>query len=145
MPQSHEAPGKAPARCSACARVCPPGSSGHVGPSWPSSGWVRPSVGITSNTGAPPPLSAAQTHTHALPHFIHFQEDFRVNSPKQGPPQAAPLHQDSNRDHPSPPQSSSAPSLNHGPNPWPPTPCRCPAFIWDCPAARRPRDSRQRR
>lgn len=60
------APGEAPARCSACARVCPPSSSGHVGPSWPSSGWVRPSVGITSNL-RPPSLSAAQTHTHPPP------------------------------------------------------------------------------
>ena len=72
--------------------------------------------------GSPPFPSLQHRHTHILPHFTRFQEDFSINFPKQGPPWAAPLCQDSNRDHPSPPQSSSAPSLIYGPNPCPPDP-----------------------
>lgn len=93
--------------------------------------WVaRPSVGITSNTGAPSPLPAADTHTQP-PHFIRFQEGLRINSPKQGSPEAAPLRRDSETTppHPSP----------HQHLPWimapaaPLTPCTCPIFLWDSP------------
>ncbi|CAI9155075.1 unnamed protein product [Rangifer tarandus platyrhynchus] len=68
--------------------------------------WVaRPSVGITSNMGAPLP-SPQQTHTHSHPRFIRFQEGLRINSPKQGSPEAAPLCRDSETTppHPSPHQ-----------------------------------------
>ena len=93
--------------------------------------WVaRPSVGITSNMGAPSPLPAADTHTqppplHPLPGGLAHQ------LPQTGLSRGSPFALRF-RDHPSPPQSSSAPSLNHGPN-RPLAPCTCPIFLWDSP------------
>lgn len=130
MPWSREAPREAPDQGSARARLCPPGSSSHVGPSWPSSGW-RGHRSASPAIRGPPLPSPQQTHTHSHPTSSASRRACASTPPRQGSPEAAPLRRDSETTppHPSP----------HQHLPWimapaaPLAPCTCPIFLWDSP------------
>lgn len=82
--------------------------------------WVGKAIGITSNTGPPPP---AQSHTPPLLCILCFRKDFCIHLP-HGPHRIAPLLQDSYRD----PVPISICPKSH---PQLLDPVQCRTFLWD--------------